>query len=374
MDFDSERLLWATRVSTWPHPVPPSYEYWIKWNVYDDDLFMRRMDILRSFWDFLKPFFATRGYALYEPVHPTNSLCSVLPPKEPKPATTQIHPYARIVRVNAEEQLFDLRTPLAVWPARDAMGQDVIIKVVSGKDEATNELKALRYLNSRSAREDPRNHTIHVVDFIELGEFVFVVMPRWDPAFRHEFMNLNEVLKFTETFLEVFEFLHDNRIAHCDFIEKNTGLNAVVNCDIDNVPGLRDPAVAKYALFDFGNCSIYPKDTDITSVVETRHFNFYLRDLETEQDHWNPFEVDIIFLGAELQFLVRHIENFVPEIGPFLEKMTNVDNPKRPTAREALQEFRRIYSGLTSPQLSQEIETAWWTNGKSITKAYAYRR
>ena len=82
---------------------------------------------------------------------------------------------------------------MRVWPARDRLGRDVIIKYVSicmvvrtthvfprlvSGSEPSQELEALRRLNSPLLRANPRNRTIPVLEFIKWGDLVFAVMPR----------------------------------------------------------------------------------------------------------------------------------------------------------------------------------------------------
>lgn len=43
---------------------------------------------------------------------------------------------------------------------------------------ATNELIAFRLLHSDALRDDPRNHTIPILEYIKFEEQIFAVMPR----------------------------------------------------------------------------------------------------------------------------------------------------------------------------------------------------
>jgi len=89
-----------------------------------------------------------------------------------------------------------------VYAARDAQGRDVVIKVISGR-MPTNELRILQALNTQKARADPRNHTIHVLDFICFDSVAFVVMPRWPAAFDPDFGMVKEIMHFMDVILEV---------------------------------------------------------------------------------------------------------------------------------------------------------------------------
>lgn len=99
--------------------------------------------------------------------------------------------------------------------------------------------------------------------------------------------------------------MHEHRIAHADFLEQNTGINILVDTDAEYVKGLRDLSVVHYAIYDFGGSLIYPEDTVLEDVQSTGFFNFRLRGFEIPPGPWNPFQVDILFLGCTLERWVR---------------------------------------------------------------------
>ena len=73
----------------------------------------------------------------------------------------------------------------------------------------------------------------------------------------------------TNIYLQGFDFLHENRIAHCDFLEQNMGINILVDVYLDEAKGLREPSTTQYALYDFGYSLIYPPETALDDVKET---------------------------------------------------------------------------------------------------------
>lgn len=99
--------------------------------------------------------------------------------------------------------------------------------------------------------------------------------------------------------------MHECRIAHTDFLEQNTGINILVDTDAEYPEGLRNPSVTHYAIYDFGASLIYPEDTVLEDVQSSGFFNFGLRGYETPPGPWNPFQVDILFLGCALERWVR---------------------------------------------------------------------
>lgn len=103
----------------------------------------------------------------------------------------------------------------------------------------------------------------------------------------------------------MFDFLHEHRIVHFDFLEQNLGINVLANVNVDYVTGLLDPSATKYALFDFGASKQYSSDCVIEDVKETRFFNFRLRDMPTPEGAYNPFQVEMYSVGLVLQRNVR---------------------------------------------------------------------
>ncbi|KAF8149336.1 hypothetical protein B0H34DRAFT_733314 [Crassisporium funariophilum] len=182
-----------------------------------------------------------------------------------------------------------------VYAARDSQGRDVVIKIVSGRTP-TNELRVLQALNTPKARADPRNHTIHVLDFIYFDGVAFVVMPRWPAAFNPDFGMVKEMLHLMDVILETFDYLHENRIAHCDFLPQNLGINVINDRRCDFMLGMRYSSVVRYALYDFGFSLMYPHDTILEDVRDDREYNFSLRHLEAPSDPTvNPFQVDMAY-------------------------------------------------------------------------------
>jgi hypothetical protein len=51
-------------------------------------------------------------------------------------------------------------------------------RAVSAVEDDTPELQALRLLQSQALHDDPRNHLIPILDWIEAFGVTFIVMPR----------------------------------------------------------------------------------------------------------------------------------------------------------------------------------------------------
>ncbi|KDR85782.1 hypothetical protein GALMADRAFT_234858 [Galerina marginata CBS 339.88] len=339
-----------------PSALPKSLKEWQISGLHDPET-----DYLaiRKGWKFLEPFFASCGYTLYQP-QPAG--ISLRPASFKSGGGSDVgYPYARRAYTSDKEAEFHASST-RIFPATNASGQDVVIKVIAD-DTLSYELQIMQYLNTPEARSDPRNHTIPIIEFLEFGKFTFVVMPRWGQAFWPDFGTVNELMHFSQSFLEAFEFLHDNHIVHADFLEQNTAMD-VIYCDAKLYSkGLRQLSSTRYALIDFDNSRQYPPNIPIEQIQETRFWNFYLRDLPEPQGAYNPFQVDIISLGLILQRWVRHIEDIVPELGPFFDHMVTNDPEQLFTARQALAKFNNIYHSLSKSQLDEVVINRWWQDG-----------
>ncbi|KIM47414.1 hypothetical protein M413DRAFT_199530 [Hebeloma cylindrosporum] len=311
-------------------------------------------------WSFLKPLFSSHGYTLYRSMD--DDPWNTYPEPLPKAVRDPKYPYARRCYEADEDGVFGVNSG-RIWAARDALGHDVVIKVISDADNPSNEFKVLQYLNEEGVRSDPRNLTIHVLEFLTIYNLVFAVMPRWDAAFRADFGTVAEVMQCGEQILECFGFLQEHRIFHGDFLDQNMGLNIATNSNKFFLIGLRDPSVTRYAVYDFGNSEIYPRDVSLRDFRANPWFKFSNYGLPFRNGPFNPFAVDFLSVIILLQCRVRHIENIVPAVGPYFDRLMSYDDDSRPTAREALVDFRQIVSQLSVTQISEKISTHYWKDG-----------
>ncbi|KIM36271.1 hypothetical protein M413DRAFT_319599 [Hebeloma cylindrosporum] len=243
--------------------IPPTAEEWEFPNVEDEAAMVDHIQRIEKVWEFLRPAFASRGYVLYEKMKTSAELLPVIESESDRTSPVHIHPYGRRIYESDDAKMF-LLAP-RVWGARDRLGRHVAIKLVSDASVPSAELKALELLNSEPLRSDPRNHTIHVVEYLHIHNFIFAVMPRWDSAFSTKFDTVEEVTYCAQTFLEAFDFLHEHRICHLDLLSQNVGFNACISTDkIHGATGTRRPSETKYAVYDFGGAILYPEDTPLS--------------------------------------------------------------------------------------------------------------
>ncbi|KJA19245.1 hypothetical protein HYPSUDRAFT_44512 [Hypholoma sublateritium FD-334 SS-4] len=369
-DIAPKTLPWSRLSSLFFSQLPKDLTHWTVSNEFNSELLRAEVAACRKAWDYLEPIFASHGYTFYKLFTPSGSLL-IANPSGPEVQATSLptHPYARRVYDKDIQMLFST-TSMQIWPARDSLGREVVIKVIAD-DTNTEEYEIFKILNTAEMRSDPRNHTIPIIEFIRVEKYTFVVMPRWYGGLWLDFGVVNELMWFAQSMLEVFDFLHEHRIVHFDFLEQNLGINVLSDVNQPYITGLLDPSVTKYALFDFGHSKQYPLDCDINEVEETRFFGFDLRGMHEPEGPYNPFQVEMYSVGLVLQINIRHVEHVVPELGPFFDAMLEDSPAKRLTARQALHAFQKIYESLSDEQLHAKVDMLLWEHGKITPKRTA---
>lgn len=97
-----------------------------------------------------------------------------------------------------------------------------------------------------------------------------------------------EISSQSSTIEQGLDFLHENRIAHCDLMMQNIALDILAGQD-DTGRHFRDPKMAHYAIFDFGASLIFPPDISLDDAVDNRAASA----LDV-----NPFKGDVRKLGG----------------------------------------------------------------------------
>ncbi|PPQ73013.1 hypothetical protein CVT24_001402 [Panaeolus cyanescens] len=369
----SQRLVWKLKPYLTRHPLPYDIDRWrLKGIDVDDlDLVARLMKENNSWWTFLAPFFAAHGYTHYAPAsdgHETHP-----DPHDGMPTSRQVHPFARrLYSTNKENKMF---LAPCIRGARDEHGRDVVIRIVSGP-KCSRELEVLQRLTSPSALQDPRNITIPILEWLQFDGLTFIVMPRWDLGWIHDFGRVAECIHIAEISLAYLDFLHEHRIAHMDIHDGNMLINTIVPARRFHLTGLRDPAETRYAMIDFGASHIYPYGTPLDTVrITLPRYAWGFHGLNPEDGPFNPFAADVGALGYLLDRRVRVIRHVVPEIVPFTERMRSLskDSNERPTAREVYLKFQELKSRLTEEQLKAPVTDLSYKGDGYYQKKYTYK-
>ncbi|KAF8888001.1 hypothetical protein CPB85DRAFT_1334833 [Mucidula mucida] len=312
-------------------------------------------------WCFLRPFFPSCGYHLYVPKDSAD-IYSYLVPITPMSSGMHSFPFAPCLYKTDAEAEYPFYSPF-VWPARDRIGRDVMVKAVSGS-KPTKELQALRLLQSDALRDDPRNHTIPVLDFIEFNNQVFAVMPRWTRATRADFVTVGELVRYGQAFLEATAFIHEHNIAHGDINFQNMVMDVMVS--EPKAPfgavfaGVRGPE-RKYAFIDFETATL-PAPSDSSS-PDAEHC---VQRCSPAADFARASKRDVDVLASALEIHLRCIEDVIPDLGTLFDSMKNRDDPHQLTAAAALSRFEEICSSLSTDDMQREVKAIWWTRGTDV--------
>ncbi|KAF8072290.1 hypothetical protein FPV67DRAFT_1484801 [Lyophyllum atratum] len=348
-------VVWTTRSWLWNHPVTPDFDIWNEGDPNDEVNFTKQRYRVLRIWRFLHPFFALKGYFCYIHKDP-EEFCSDLIPdtKRADPKLTHF-PFARSCCKDDEEARFSFCSG-NVWPARDRNGQDVVIKyeffefpnksvlklyrAVSGASP-TRELQAFHLLHSDTLRNDPRNRTIPILEYIEFNKQVFAVMPRWGCACDGDFVNVGELVRYGNAFFEAVAFLHEHKIGHGDILLQNMMMDMIVpHYPHPILAGLRGPE-RRYALIDFETATLPPVDGSENSPMLEK-----------------AFKKDIFNLADELEVHLRCIEDVIPDIVKLFDSMKDPDS--QITAAGALARFEEICSTLGAEDLQRHVEATRW--------------
>ncbi|TEB32428.1 hypothetical protein FA13DRAFT_1731631 [Coprinellus micaceus] len=301
-----------------------------------------------SRWKSLAPFFVSHGLYLYDYTSDVDRGAS--PPGVPKArhSTSEQPPWARRAYNQEEDLDFDCLETVRIWPARDADGHEVIIRLVSGPNPS-EELKIFLRLNTPDARKDPRNHTLPVLKYLTFNKLIFVVLPRWDTVAHSPWVTSNTGL----------EFLHEKRIAHRDIHPSNTVMNVLATPG-EELNELRASGSVHYAFIDFDSSIAFPENADLSTLRVQRLMRNPVLYMGLKPGLCDPFKDDVLCLTATTQTMVRVIENVVPEVGLFFDKILHCTYDDVPSALQALQSFRRWRAGVTHDQQREPPGGSFW--------------
>ncbi|KAF8885117.1 hypothetical protein CPB85DRAFT_1442142 [Mucidula mucida] len=344
-------LYWTFRSWLWNYPITQDYAVWDTGDPNDVEVFERDRRRLLRMWRFLGPYFVSCGYHPYVPKDSAD-IYSDLVPTTSKASGNFSFPFASCLYKTDADAKFAYFSPI-VWPARDRIGRDVVIKAVSGSIP-TKELRALRLLHSDDLRDDPRNHTIPVLDYLE---FNVLTSNRWNAAIWADFATVGEVVRYGQAFFEAIAFLHEHYIAHGDTIGQNFVMDVMVPKPKEFgvlYAGVRGPE-RKYAFIDFETATLPVLSSDSSSSDKPSHQTY-----SPAPEFAIASKHDVARLARNLEFHLRCIEDVVPDLGTLLELMKDCDSPDQPTAAAALSRYEEICNLLSTDDMHREVKAIWW--------------
>ncbi|CDO78153.1 hypothetical protein BN946_scf184658.g5 [Trametes cinnabarina] len=180
------------------------------------------------------------------------------------------------------------------------------------------EIDIATYLSSPEMREDPRNHSVPVLDVIcdPLDDTVsFLIMPFLKEIDNPPFESIENVLDCCEQLLEGLVFMHEKGVAHRDCSYRNLmvdanplypqGFHAIADMGLPDSPFDLAPRLSRrgvplrYYYIDFGISTRYMPDEPREPVLGRWGLDRSVPELSDEVPY-DPFKVDVFILGNTL--------------------------------------------------------------------------
>ncbi|KAI9063468.1 hypothetical protein FKP32DRAFT_1571909 [Trametes sanguinea] len=326
------------------------------WRVHRIDL-GATLTPIEEFWKARQSFFVEHGYTLRPRFRP-----GWVPSWRRDPT---------IDFLNAEDfQSFHALRPHLMDARRLSDNKLVLLKRVR-KD--SSELEIAKYLWSEELRNDPRNHSVPLLDVIPgFGDepFCYLVMPFYRYIEDPPMVTVENVLDCCEQLLEGLVFMHEHGVAHRDCAYKNIMYDPDVlypqgfhPMRLDRLPYQTDawaPVLSRrdvqvrYYYIDFGISSHFAPDDPNKLVTGLDGIEQLVPELSDEVPY-DPFKVDIFILGRMMyETFMKKFTN-VGMIAPLVQEMTASDPMNRPNAVDALQRFRGIRQRVSALQASWRL-------------------
>ncbi|TDL26469.1 hypothetical protein BD410DRAFT_715808 [Rickenella mellea] len=249
--------------------------------------------------------------------------------------------------------------PGIIDATRKSDGVTVILKKIPSN---TSELANTKFFSLPELRGDSRNHCVPILDDFALDlepELHIIVLPHLRPFDDPRFEIVSEVLNFIEQTLEGTIFMHEKNVAHRDL----AGLNIMLDgtpmfpegyhpteqaLDINArrfAKRLRraDVSSVKYYFIDFGLSTRFDDPAEPRLVTGNVAQDPDVPELSVV-DPYDPFLVDIFTLGNVYRnYFLQQYSN-LEFLLPLVTAMTHLHPQERPSAVEAMEQFRTIAS------------------------------
>ncbi|OSD06648.1 kinase-like protein [Trametes coccinea BRFM310] len=312
---------------------------------------------IEEFWKARQSFFVEHGYTLRPRFRP-----GWVPSWRRDPT---------IDFLNAEDfQSFHALRPHLMDARRLSDNKLVLLKKVRSD---SSELEIAKYLWSEELRNDPRNHSVPLLDVIPgFGDepFCYMVMPFYRYIDDPPMVTVENVLDCCEQLLEGLVFMHNHGVAHRDCAFKNIMYDPDVlypqgfhPMRLDRLPYQTDawaPVLSRrdvqirYYYIDFGISSHFTPDDPDKLVTGLDGIEKLVPELSDEVPY-DPFKVDIFVLGRMMyETFIKKFTN-VGMIVPLVQDMTAPDPVDRPNAADALQRCLGIRSRVSALQASWRL-------------------
>ncbi|KAI9507602.1 kinase-like domain-containing protein [Russula earlei] len=231
-------------------------------------------------------------------------------------------------------------------------------KLVYIKEVTTSDLES-RLALILSAIDDPANHSVPIIDtFVDSDDeaISYIVMPFLRLIDDPPFETIAEMLDFVDQLLEGLVFMHSQGVAHRDCSLKNILMDASrmfpqghhpversflhdITTVAPRIPRL--DARVRYYFIDYGISSYFPAGEQRQLVLGRAGRDQDVPELSNTVPY-DPFKVDIFTIGNVLRCEFQNHYSNLGFFTPLIENMTQRDPSSRPSAEQALQQWRTL--------------------------------
>ncbi|KAI0676119.1 kinase-like domain-containing protein [Trametes maxima] len=208
-----------------------------------------------------------------------------------------------------------------------------------------------------SAIQNPMNHCVPVHAILpdpHDSEIALMVMPFLRPCNNPDFSTVGDIIEFVDQTLEGLAFMHRHGVAHRDIDVANIMMDAKQLYPTGHHPvrlGYTHDAMypvsplpragrgVRYFYIDFGLSLMFPKGTP-SFVIGDVGKNDEVPELSDDVPY-DAFKVDIFTLGDLYSKEFERKYSNVEFLLPIIEPMTLQQSEDRPTAEQALQEWKK---------------------------------
>ncbi|KII93044.1 hypothetical protein PLICRDRAFT_170840 [Plicaturopsis crispa FD-325 SS-3] len=244
---------------------------------------------------------------------------------------------------------------------------DRLVVAIKRVDRAPHEVEIAKFLSSPALRGDPYNHCVPILDVFSdpvTPDRTYIVMPNLRPFNDPEFMFFGEVLDFVGQTLQGLSFMHDHLVAHLDCAAFNIMMDAT-----PLFPQGWHPLRREYAPDAFTQLLTPPSRTDRPVRYYFIDFGLSVRFRAGESSFistrgripqektvpelalaapYDAYKVDIYILGCVYRKDLYQKFSGLDFLAPLISAMTDQEPSRRPSASDAVVQFRRLYEQLDS--------------------------
>ncbi|KAI0333806.1 hypothetical protein GY45DRAFT_1319027 [Cubamyces sp. BRFM 1775] len=321
----------------------------------DDEFSIFELTLFEAEWRDLYFFFESHGYRLRPRYHPD---------WEPSWKRKNIEFY------EAEDYI---QFPVRIGVMDATRLSDSKLVYLKEVKSTSSELRILSYLSSNELRQDPRNHTIPLLETLQHPTnpaLVFMVMPFLRFIDHPPFETVEDAYDCGEQILEGLVFMHEHHVAHRDCAYKNVmmdatalypkGFHPVQTRSLPDISAVapvlpRSSAPIKYYFLDFGISTQFGPRDQSRLVVGRAGLERSVPELSDDVPY-DPFKVDICILGALFKQQMLDKYSNLDTIATLVAHMTSKDPQSRPNATEALEAWRKIRMQTPDLQRSWRIK------------------